>query len=209
MGLIARMISDEEPSIPVHTWPKLYDFYRRDRVLLSTMLDGYQLTVKQQDIAQVVPSTNKLGLSVDHDWIDGDLVYLSTATGVLPGGITIQTAKGGTITNPLASIEYYVINSAPTQGTVKISLTDGGAEVDITDTGTGTIVLNQIDPDVDFWGKTRTSISGSTSRETKGLRFEWDEKMEGVGEIAEEGFAFATEESYREEMTQLAGWLTV
>lgn len=209
MGLITRMLGLDEPKIPVHTWPKLYDFYRRDRILLSDMLDGYQLTVRQQSIAQIIPSTNKIGLSIGHDWPDGAYVYLSTETGVLPGGVTSQTAQGGAKTNTLESVAYYVIASNPPQGTIKISLTDGGTEVDLTDDGTGEIFLNEIDPDVDFWGKTRTSISGSTSRETKGLRFEWDEKMEGVGEIAEEEFAFATEESYREEMTQLAGWLTV
>lgn len=208
MGLINRMLGLEEPKIPVHVWPKLYDFYRRDRIMLSTMLDGYGLTVRQEAISQIVPAQNKIGIRVDHDWANDQYVYLST-TGVMAGGILTQSAKEGAETNPLLSEAYYVISSNPAQGTIKISDAPGGAEVDILDAGSGSFEILQIDPDVDFWGQTRQGITGATSRDTKGLRFEWDEKMEGVGEIAEEEFAFATEESYRKEMTKLANWLTV
>ena len=57
-----------------------------------------------------------------HGLIDGNILNLATTT-TLPAPLTTTT-------------DYYVISATAT--TFKLSLTSGGAEIDITDTGTGT-----------------------------------------------------------------------
>lgn len=200
MGLIARLISETSPDaadkIPVHTWPKLFDAWKRGRVTLTTMIDAYSLSDKSETIAQVVTGTDKLGLSVDHTWADNDGVYITT-TGTVPGGLSLDTL-------------YYVINSAPLVGTIKVATSKGGAAIDITSEGTGTHTLNRVEVDVIFWEETRLDITSTISTADQKLRRRmWDEIAEGVGEIAEEGIAFTSETDFKTELTNAATWLTV
>lgn len=58
-----------------------------------------------------------------HELANGDLVRLSNSGGALPAGLATGT-------------DYYVLNTAT--NTFKVSLTQGGAAVDITGAGTGT-----------------------------------------------------------------------
>lgn len=66
-----------------------------------------------------------------------DNTLTSTAHGLLDTDTVKFSNSGGALPAPLsAATTYYVINSAA--NTFKVSLTSGGAEIDITDTGTGT-----------------------------------------------------------------------
>lgn len=78
------------------------------------------------------------------------LTYTNTA-GSLVNGQRIQVSSTGTLPDPLVtSTYYYVINHSA--GTCKLALTRGGAEIDITDTGTGTHSLStEIEVNLDYW----------------------------------------------------------
>lgn len=67
-------------------------------------------------------STDRI-LSAGHGLADGTAVYIKNTGGALPGGLAADTL-------------YYVV--ASTANTLKLSLTVGGAAVDITSDGTGT-----------------------------------------------------------------------
>lgn len=76
----------------------------------------------------VTVATNVFNFTGTNDIKDGDFIYLTT-TDTLP--------------MPLDSITgYYVINA--TFNTFKVALTEGGAEIDITDTGVGTHYFSRI-----------------------------------------------------------------
>lgn len=60
--------------------------------------------------------------SAGHGYLNGDRVRVTTSAADLPAGLTVDT-------------DYYVRDA--TTDTFKVSLTDGGAVVDITDAGTG------------------------------------------------------------------------
>lgn len=67
-------------------------------------------------------ATDKI-LAAGHGLSDGDVVMVANSGGALPGGLAANTA-------------YYVVSAALND--FKVSLTDGGTAVDITDAGTGT-----------------------------------------------------------------------
>jgi hypothetical protein len=74
------------------------------------------------------PSTDTL-TAVGHTFDTNERVYLTT-TGTLPAGLSTSV------------FPYYVINSAT--NTLKLSLTQGGAAVDITTTGTGVQTIHRV-----------------------------------------------------------------
>lgn len=198
MGLYSRLLDDSEPGekIPVHVWSKLFEQYKRSRIGLQAMLDAYGLTDKTETIAQVVTGTNKLGLSISHTWADDDGVYFTT-TGTLPAPFDADDI-------------YYVRDSNPSQGTIKLASTKGGTAIDITTQGTGTHTLNRIDADVIHWEETRLSVtSPAGSEDIKLRRIVFDEKAEGILEVAEEGIAYTTVAEIKTELEQIASWLTV
>ena len=110
------------------------DFLMFDKTLEFTSASGQvspYILVKYRDTSALInvitnlkqfsAATSNVITSSGHGFIDTDEVVLLT-TGTLPA--------------PLSTIVTYFIISA-TANTFKLSLTSGGAEVDITDTGTG------------------------------------------------------------------------
>jgi hypothetical protein len=75
-----------------------------------------------RNVFSVNAGTDVFTTLVDHNYQNGDILWLMT-TGTLPGGISALT-------------DYYVINK--TDDTFQVSLTEGGAAVDVTSTGSGT-----------------------------------------------------------------------
>lgn len=73
--------------------------------------------------ATFTAATNDVITSAGHNLSDGDTIWVSNSGGALPAGLT-------------ASTTYFVRDR--TTDTFKVSLTLGGAAVDITDTGSGT-----------------------------------------------------------------------
>jgi len=74
-------------------------------------------------VAFTAAVTNLITTGSAHGWSVGDKIRVSSST-TLPAGLS-------------ASTDYFVI-SVPSTTTLKVSVAQGGAEVDITDTGTGT-----------------------------------------------------------------------
>lgn len=72
---------------------------------------------------EVVAGTDVITTSADHNLKVGDTVKVSSST-TLPAGLAAATP--------------YYVKTAPTSDTLTLSLTNGGAVIDITDTGTGT-----------------------------------------------------------------------
>ncbi len=195
MGLYARLLGTGV-KIPVHPWPKLFEQYKRGRISLDAMLSEYSLSDKSETIAQVVTGTNKLGLSISHTWADNDGVYVLT-TGTMPAPLD---------TNAI----YYVISSNPVQGTIKLSTSEAGTEIDITTEGSGTLTLKRVDADVVHWNETRTGVTSTAGNADQKLRrIVWDEKVEGILEVAEQGIDYTTEADLKTELEQVATWLTV
>jgi len=73
-------------------------------------------------LATFTAAVTNIITSAAHGLVNGNTVKLTTTT-TLPGGLSLATT-------------YYVISA--TTNTFKLSLSSGGSEVDITDTGTGT-----------------------------------------------------------------------
>ena len=75
-------------------------------------------------------TTDKLTVSHD-DWADNDIVQVSS-TVALPSPL-------------LAAIDYYIVNKSGTSPTVliELSLTEGGATINLTDNGTGTHTISR------------------------------------------------------------------
>lgn len=71
----------------------------------------------------------------------GDVVRLSNSGGTLPAPLTVDT-------------DYYV-QSLPAAGQFKLSQTDGGAAIDITNVGTGTHYIGSVPEDVLAWMRLR------------------------------------------------------
>ena len=195
MGLINRLIGNEEPKIRVHSFPKAYDMFERHRITFDELVDGYRLSDFNQPVAQVFPGTDKFGMSIDHQWVDGDAIQART-TGVLPTPLDTETI-------------YFVTESNPPEGTIKLSQQpDGTPIVDIADNGTGTHTFYRIDPDLIFWGKERRRISSNAGLKDEELRKRvWDEMAEGIFELAEQSIAFVDEERAREELSFSADYL--
>lgn len=80
--------------------------------------------------ANFTAATNDTITSNSHGLLNGDIVTVSSST-TLPAGLS-------------ATALYYVVQKA--DNTFKVSLTYGGTEVDITDTGTGTHTWTYWDP---------------------------------------------------------------
>lgn len=75
-------------------------------------------------------------------------VFAATAHGLVAGNV-VQFSTSTTLPTPLlAGRDYFVIASGLTVDAFKVSLTLAGAEVDITDTGTGTHKFRKISDDV-------------------------------------------------------------
>ena len=207
MGLINRLIGNENPKIGVHDWPKAFDMYKRSRLALVKMAEAYELVHTSDQITQVVVSSNKLGLYLDHDVADGEPVFISS-TGTIPGGIPQEDAKGEI--DPSNSSLCYVVSSNSAQGTIKLSLTKGGDEIDITNTGAGTHFLERLDPDLDFWDETRKLVTSSLGNDDQKLRRRmWDEMAEGIGQLAESRVEFTGEQEFKDELVYSAQYLEV
>lgn len=193
MGLYTRLIGSEDPKINAHAWPKAY----ADAVIPGTDIDfltlatHWSLSDKNQVIASVFTGTDKLGMSVSHTWLDTDVVFFVT-TGTIPAGLSLTTP-------------YYVINSNPTEGSIKVSLTSGGVAVDITSVGSGTHTLYRIDDDVGHYSDQRKGITGNSTRDKRLAQIVWDEKAEGTVEQAEEGIAYTAVANLK---TRLEDWAT-
>lgn len=93
----------------------------------------------------------------DHAWYDGTQVTL-TSTGTLPTGLSLSTT-------------YYIVNA--TANTIQLSLSFGGAAVDLTDAGTGTTTLNTLTANcknIVCSNNTITDVTGSASTAYGGLK---------------------------------------
>lgn len=203
--MLDRLIGLADPGIPIHGWFPAWEQYKRGRLGLDALLEAWvdsggsgSLITKTEAIAQVVPATDKLGLSISHTWADADAVYVTT-TGTLPGGIT-------------ADAIYYVRDSNPVAGTVKVTDSyDGttlGTAVDITSEGTGTHTLKRMHEDIGYWDRTRSSVTSVTgTSEQKLLRVLWDLKAEGVAISCNEELLTRTVASLKTEVETLATWL--
>lgn len=64
-----------------------------------------------------------------HGYVNGDVVVLSNSGGILPAGLSPSTG-------------YFVVNK--TADTLQLSLTSGGAAIDLTSAGTGTSFLGEV-----------------------------------------------------------------
>jgi hypothetical protein len=114
--------SNREPGrvLPVYndTWPSArYD----SGSIEITHYSGYTQTFTAATSDVITPT--------DQRWSDGDIITLDNYGGALPAGLS-------------ANVYYYVIQSTAT--TFKLSLEPNGAAVDVTDTGTGTSVINDV-----------------------------------------------------------------
>jgi hypothetical protein len=111
-------------------------FFRLDKTLISNNVSGKESkyvfinysnesSVAVMDYSerykQFTAATSDTCTSPSHGYEDNDMVYL-LSSGDLPAGLS-------------SAIPYYIINS--TSDTFKLSLTSGGAAVNITDTGAG------------------------------------------------------------------------
>lgn len=80
----------------------------------------------------------------------GTNVFTCTDCGLV-NGQRIKVSSTGTLPAPLAVDTYYYVRSMAGD-TFKLALTRGGAEIDITDTGTGThTLLTEITVNLDYW----------------------------------------------------------
>lgn len=191
--LYERLIGITEPKINGHAWPKAY----ADAVIPGTDIDfltlaaHWSLSDKNQVITQIVTGNDKIGLTIPHTWNNGDVVFFVT-TGTIPAGLSL-------------TVPYYVVNSNSAGGTIKVSLTSGGAAVDITSEGTGTHTLYRFDADVGHYSDQRRGITGGTTPDKRLAQIVWDEKAEGTIEQAEEGIAYTTVAAIK---TRLEDWAT-
>lgn len=76
-------------------------------------------------------ATNVLTSSAAHGLVVGEAIAFGAGTGALPAGLSPEP-------------EYYYIVEVPTTTTLKVSLTYGGAAVDITDAGTAGWVVKML-----------------------------------------------------------------
>lgn len=196
MGLLARLINLEQPNVAIHSWMPLFEQFKRERVSVIDMLDAFALSDKSQDVASVFTGTDKLGIAVSHTWADTDVVGFTT-TGGLPAPLSLGNL-------------YYIVNSNPTEGTVKVSLTSGGAAVDLTTAGTGTHTMHRADDDVGYWNDTRLDVTSSAGNADQKLRrVIWDLKAEGLTIIGANGIDHTSVVDLKAELEELASWLTV
>lgn len=196
MGLLARLINLEDPNVAIHTWLPLFEQFKRQRVTVIDMLDAFALSDKSEDVASVFTGTDKLGIAVSHTWGDGESVGFTT-TGGLPAPLSLGNL-------------YYIVNSNPVEGTVKVSETGGGAAVNITTVGTGTHTMHRADTDVGYWNDTRLSVTSSAGAADQKLRrVIWDLKAEGLTIVGAEGVDHTTVAALKTELEELADWLTL
>lgn len=205
MGLFARLLGNEMPRVRIHPFPKAVAMYKRDRILLDELITGFDLIVQKSTIEKVVPSTDKLVVGQLHGWNDNDPCYVKSSDRV-PAGLDWQMAKG--VSHPELSTLYYISNSNPDVGTVKLA-NETMELVDLTDEGLGELSLIGIDEEYLMWEDIRQSVTSKQgAADTKHRRLTWDESAEGILEIAESRVAFTSDGELYDELVELARWLT-
>lgn len=205
MSLIARLIGNATPQISGHAWPKAFDLWKRDRITLDALVVGPALITQQDAIAGIYPAQNKIGIEAFHPYENGMPVYLSSTVRV-PGGLEYQSQAG--VDDPLLSASYFVLDSNPDVGTIKLSDGDG-TEIDLTDEGEGEQRIQSFDDQVVLWDEIRKSVVSDLGPEdTKLRRMMWDEKAEGLICVAQARLEFTTEEEIIAELWDVADWLS-
>lgn len=127
---------DVEPLAAALAWVKtgtgtdtLYTF---NLGLINAVLD--RLLGINDPVTFTVTAATDLINSVAHGLVAGNVVQFAS-DGTLPAGMSANT-------------DYFVLASGLTANAYKVSLTDGGATIDITDTGTGTHQWTRLDNDI-------------------------------------------------------------
>lgn len=205
MSLIARLIGNAQPQMSAHAWPKAFDLWKRDRITLDDLVNPQGLITHQHAIAGVYPAQNKIGIEAFHPYTDGMPVYLSSTVRV-PGGLDYQSQAG--VTYPGLSAHYFVANSNPDVGTIKLA-DAGGVEIDLTDEGEGEQRIQAFDDQVILWDDIRKSVASDLgASDTKLRRFMWDEKAEGLLCVSQVRIEFTSEDELILELWDVAGWLS-
>ena len=161
-NLIKSGTSFELPYI----WTIVCDLYQTDYDKIQMIWEylDYSRRNQRPEIAVDVNVTSNVFSSTAHPYQNGDVVTLST-TGTLPA--------------PLVSTrDYWVVERAT--NSFKLALTNGGAAIDITTTGSSSVINTQLFVRVDDESeeiaernataltKTRSEVSGTTPREANG-----------------------------------------
>lgn len=118
-------------------------------------------------------ATNDIVTPKGRTFANGDLVRLTNSGGALPAGLSKDT-------------DYYVVEASG--GTFKLSLTSGGAAVDITGTGTGTHYIGALDEKIraairlilgELYEHRSESIEGRAANEVPvtAKRLMWSERI--------------------------------
>ncbi len=113
------------------TWPSTYD---HPQAVTVDFVAGYATPFTVNATTNIVTATG-------HPIATGDVVRLSNTGGALPAGLAINT-------------NYYAIGVSG--DTLQLSLTSGGAAIDITGTGTGTHFIGG--PDDSAWVAMRQAM---------------------------------------------------
>ena len=108
----------------------LYYYKKKDGVSYFIRAKNTKLQVYNYKRVMTADAATNVFTSNAHGMSDGTTVYVQTG-GVLPSGLTTSTV-------------YYVISS--TTNTFKLSLTNGGTEIDITTAGTGNQYFYKVTP---------------------------------------------------------------
>lgn len=190
MNLYLRLLGQQAPTIDPDLWSGLFAAYKFGDMALTEVVDPLGLSDKSQTITAIFPATDKIGLNVGHTWLDKDPVFVIT-TEQAPAGIGDQVIR-------------YVVNSNPTVGTIKVSDTEDGDPIDITDEGLGQHVLRRVDKDVGHYDRFRLSITAATNAERKLRRVVWDIKVKDAVAIGRAGFKFISETSLRTQIENLS-----
>lgn len=178
MALYNRLLNLEQPKIPAHTWPHMYQQYWGGLMDLSTLVETFSLSAEQEDVTSVNLATDRLTMPFVYDWQEDDAIYLTT-TGTLPTGLTAETI-------------YYVLNPNSGTQTMALGSTKISSAVNITAQGTGTTTVNLIDADIIHWEETRKDVTHTGTWDQKVARFTWDQAAEGAVIVAAEGIDYTT-----------------
>ena len=149
-----------------YLWNILADVYREDFDKLSMIWEilDYMRRNPRPAIAVNVNATSNVFSATGHVYQNGDVVTLST-TGSLPAPL-------------VATRDYWIVER--TTNSFKLSLTPGGTAIDITTTGSNSILQPQLFVRLDDESeevtergataltKTRSEVSGTTPREANG-----------------------------------------
>ena len=123
--------ADATPTLDALTWTERASFIATltaaAQILRGSLEVNHRLT--SLDTFTANASTEVLTVASAHGLAAGDRVKFTTS-GTLPAGLALDTI-------------YYVIASGLTSTELKVSATDGGSAVNITDTGTGTHTIWQ------------------------------------------------------------------